>query len=100
MGGHRHTIGHWLALYEAGGLEAVRAVCVPAGQPLSRPPGVLAAIAQALRQPAGFAADEALRQWVLQTLPLEGNYHTLYPVVRTRIKAQREGPRPTHAKQP
>jgi transposase len=56
LGVHRNTIGHWLALYEAGGLEALLALYVPAGKPLSLPPEVLAAIEQALRQPAGFAS--------------------------------------------
>lgn len=56
LGGHRNTIGHWLAIDEAGGLEAVLALYVPAGKPLSLPPDVLAAIEQALRQPGGFAS--------------------------------------------
>jgi hypothetical protein len=67
VGVHRTTTGHWLALYKTGGLEALLALYVPAGKPLSLPPDVLAAIEQALRQPAGFASYEALRQWVQQT---------------------------------
>jgi transposase len=100
LGVHRHTIGRWLALYEAGGLEAVLAVYVPAGKPLSLPPGVLAAIEQGLRQPAGFASYEALRQWVWQTFHLEVNYHTLDTIVRTRFKAKLKVPRPSHTKKP
>jgi Homeodomain-like domain len=38
LGVHRHTIGHWLALYEAGGLETLLALYGPAGKPLSLPP--------------------------------------------------------------
>jgi transposase len=100
LGVHRHTIGHWLALYEAGGLEALLDVYIPAGKPLSLPPEVLAAIEQALRQPAGFASYEALRQWVQQTHHLEVNYHTLYTIVRTRFKAKLKVPRPSHTKKP
>src|ERR671914_2572730 len=100
LGVHRNTIGHWLALYEAGGLEALLDVYVPAGKPLSRPPGVVAAIEQALRQPTGFASYEALRQWVRQTFHLEVNYHTLYTIVRTRFKAKLKVPRPSHTKKP
>jgi DNA-binding transcriptional ArsR family regulator len=37
LGVHRNTIGHWLALYEAGGLEALLEVSIPAGKPLSPP---------------------------------------------------------------
>jgi transposase len=100
LGVHRHTIGHWLALYEAGGLEALLALYVPAGKPLSLPPDVLAAIEQALRQPAGVASDEALRRWVQQTSHLEVNSHTLYTIVRTKFKAKLKVPRPSHTKKP
>lgn len=67
LGVHRHPLGHWLARYEAGGLEAWLALYVPAGKPLSLPLDVLAALEWALRQPAGFPCDEALRQWRQQT---------------------------------
>jgi hypothetical protein len=56
LGVHRHTIGHWLARDVTGGLETLLDLYVPAGTPLSLPPHVLAAIEQALRQPAGFAS--------------------------------------------
>lgn len=56
LGVHRHTIGHWLARYAAGGLEALLELYVPPGKPLSLPPDVLAALEQALQQPAGFAS--------------------------------------------
>jgi putative transposase len=100
LGVHRNTIGHWLALYEADGLEALLDVYIPAGKPLSLPPDVLAAIAQALRQPAGLASYEALRQGVQQTHHLEVNYHTLYTIVRRRFKAKLKVPRPSHTKKP
>jgi len=100
LGVHRNTIGHWLRRYEGGGLEALLHMYRPAGKPLSLPPDVLAALAQALRQPAGFASYEALRQWVRQTYHLEGNYHTLYTIVRTRFQAKLKVPRPSHTKKP
>jgi transposase len=100
LGVHRHTIGHWLRRYEGGGLEVLLQMSIPAGKPLSLPPAVLAAIEQALRQPAGFASYEALRQWVQQTYHLEVNDHTLYTSVRTRFKATLEVPRPSHTKKP
>ena len=100
LGVHRNTIGHWLALYEAGGLTALLEVYVPAGKPVSLPPHVLVGLEQALRQPAGFASYEALRQWVRQTYRMEVNYHTLYSIVRTRFKAKLKVPRPSHTKKP
>jgi transposase len=100
LGVHRNTIGHWLARYATGGLETLLALHVPAGKPLSLPPDILAALGQALRQPAGFASYEALRQWVQQTYHLDVNYHTLYTIVRTKLKAKLKVPRPSHTKKP
>jgi hypothetical protein len=77
LGVQCHTIGHWLAIYALGGLDALLALDVLAGKPLSLPPDVLAALEQALRQPAGCASYDALRQWVQQTSPLAVNDHTL-----------------------
>lgn len=100
LGVHRNTIGHWLARYEAGGLEALLALYVPAGKPLSLPPDVLAALEQVLRQPTGFASYVALRQWIKQTHHLDVNYHTLYTIVRTKFNAKLKVPRPSHTKKP
>jgi transposase len=100
LGVHRNTIGHWLAIYETGGLEALLKVYVPTGKPLSLSPEVLASIEQALQEPAGFASYEALRHWVKQTHHVEVNYHTLYTIVRGRFKAKLKVPRPSHTKKP
>jgi transposase len=98
LGVHRNTVSHWLASYETGGLEALLAVYVPAGKPLSLSPEVLASIEQVLQEPAGVASDEALRQWVQRTHHVEVNDHTLYTSVRTRFKAKLKVPRPSHTK--
>lgn len=98
LGVHRHTLGHWLALDEAGGLAAVLEVSLPAGEPVSLPPDVLVGLEPALRQPAGVASDEALRQWVKPRDQLEGNSHTLDTIVRPRCHAQLKGPRPSPPK--
>jgi transposase len=100
LGVHRNTIGHWLAIYETGGLEALLDVYVPAGKPVSLPQDVLDALEQALRQPAGFASYEALRQWVQRTQHREVNYHTLYTIVRTRFQTKLKVARPSHTKKP
>ena len=98
LGVHRHTIGRWLALSAAGGLDARLAISVPAGTPLSLPPAVLASLEQALHRPEGFASYEALRQWVRQTHGVEVKYKTLYSLVRTRFRAKLKVPRPSHTK--
>jgi hypothetical protein len=95
-----HPMGHWLARDEAGGLQAWLALSMPPGTPLSRSPEVLAAMEQALRQPAGLASAAARHQGVPQTHHLEGNDHTLSTLVRTRFKAIRKVPRPRHTQNP
>jgi transposase len=95
---HRNTIGRWLAIYAAGGLDALLATYVPAGKPISLAPGVLASLEQALYRPDGFASYEALRQWVRQTHGVEVKYQTLYRIVRTRFRAKLKVPRPSHTK--
>ncbi len=96
VGISRNTVGHWLALYEAGGLPAFLNVYVPPGKPPSRAPEVLASLEQAVRQPDGFAWYEELRQWIQQTHQVQVKYKTLYPLVRTKFQATLNVPRPSH----
>lgn len=98
LGVHRNTIGRWLALYATGGVNALLALYVPAGTPVSLAPAVLASLEQALRRPEGFASYEALRQWVRHTHGVEVKYKTLYTLVRTRFRAKLKVPRPSHTK--
>lgn len=98
LGVHRNTIGRWLALYATGGVNALLALYVPAGKPVSLAPAVLASLEQALRRPEGFASYEALRQWVRHTHGVEVKYKTLYTLVRTRFRAKLKVPRPSHTK--
>jgi transposase len=98
LGVHRNTIGRWLAIYTAGGLNALLATYVPAGKPISLAPEVLASLEDALRRPEGFASYEAQRQWVRQTHGVEVKYKTLYTLVRTRFRAKLKVPRPSHTK--
>ena len=100
LGVHRNTISRWLALYAAGGLEAILATYVPAGKPVSLAPHVLASLEQALHRPDGFASYEALRQWVRRAHGVEVKYKTLYTIVRTRFKAKLKVARPTQTKKP
>ena len=98
LGVHRHTMSHWLAIYAAGGLEALLATYIPPGKPVSLAPEVLASLEQALRRPEGFASYEALRQWVRRTHGVEVKDKTLYTLVRTRFRAKLKVPRPSHTK--
>jgi transposase len=100
LGVHRNTIGRWLALYAARGLDALLATYVPAGKPVSLAPEVLVSLEQALRRPEGYASYEALRQWVARTHGVQVKYKTLYTLVRTRFRTKLKVPRPSHTKKP
>lgn len=100
LGFHRNTIGHWLASYASGGLDSLLDLYVASGKPPSLSPEILASLEQALRQPAGFASYEALRQWLRQTHQIEIKYKTLSTIVRTRFKTKLKVPRPSHTKKP
>jgi transposase len=97
-GVHRNTIGRWLALYAAGGLEALLQTYVPAGKRVSLAPQVLASLEQALRRSEGFASYEALRHWVRRAHGVEVKYKTLYTLVRTRFHTKLKVARPSHTK--
>jgi transposase len=98
LGVHRNTIGRWLAIYAAGGVETLLQTYVPAGKPVSLAPAVLASLEEALHRPEGFASYEALRQWVWRTHGVQVKYKTLYTLVRTRFRAKLKVPRPSHTK--
>lgn len=100
LGVHRNTISRWLALYQTGGLDALRAIYVPAGKQHSIPPDIQSSIGKALEQPEGFASYHALRQWVQQTHQREITYSTLYRLVRTKFKAKLKVARPSHTQKP
>jgi hypothetical protein len=77
LGVYRNTIGRWLALYAAGGVEALLHTYVPAGNAVSLVPQVLASLQQALHRADGFASYEALWQWVRRTHGVEVQNKTL-----------------------
>jgi transposase len=98
LGGHRHTIGRWLALYATGGLDTWLVTYVPTGNPVSLAPAVLASLEPALHGREGFASYEALRRWVRRTHGVEVKDKTLYDIVRPRFRAKWQVPRPSHTK--
>jgi hypothetical protein len=100
LGVPRHPTGRWLAIYAAGGLDALLATYVPAGKPIALAPDVLASLEQALRRPEGFASDAALRQWGARTHGVQLTDKTLYALVRTRFRTKLKGPRPRHTQNP
>jgi hypothetical protein len=96
LGVHRYSSGKWRAGSDSGGLAALLATDVAQGKPVSLAPAVLASLEQALRRPGGFASYEALRQWGRRAHGVEVKDKTLYTLVRTRFRAKRKVPRPSH----
>jgi transposase len=96
LGVHRHTSRRWLALYATGGLAALVATDVPAGKPVSLAPAVRASLEPARHRPEGFASSAARRQGRRRPPGVEVQENTLYPIGRTRVKAPRKVPRPSH----
>jgi DDE superfamily endonuclease len=73
LGVHGDTISRWLAIDAVGGLTAFLATYILGGKAVSLAPAVLASLEQALHRPAGFASNEALRQWVRRTHGVEAS---------------------------
>jgi hypothetical protein len=59
LGVHRHTIGHWLTLYETAGLRALLVRYVPAGKPLSGLPSSWPPLRQRSSNPAALPLPKA-----------------------------------------
>jgi hypothetical protein len=100
LGGQRHTSSRGLASSAAGGLDALLATYVPAGNPVSLAPTVRASREQALRRPEGFASEEARRPWGPRPHGVEVTDQTLYTLVRPRVHATRTVARPRHTQKP
>jgi hypothetical protein len=98
LGVHRNSSGRWLALYATEDRTAVLSTDVPAGQPVSLAPAVLARLERALRRPEGVVSYEARRHWVRRPPGVEVADKTLYTIVRRRFRAKRKVPRPRRPK--
>ena len=101
IGRHRGTVQKWLALYRAQGLEALLVVKpIPGGGNRVIPMWAEVALAKRLQEPSnGFDSYGAVQQWLLESLGVEAEYHTVYQMTRYRLKAKLKVARPQHIKQ-
>lgn len=67
LGVSRETVGHWLATYTAGGLQALLTLYVPRGKQSRVTPAARADLERVLRDPDGCPSYEAMRDWLWQT---------------------------------
>lgn len=100
VGSHRNTLQTWLALYRAGGIEAMLAMKQSAGGVRVIPPWAEAALAKRLADPNhGFSRYGAVQQWMAETLGIEAEYHAVYQMTRYRLQAKLKVARPPNTKQ-
>jgi len=94
----RNTIGRWLERYAQGGLPALLDVYIPSGKAPALSPDQLAQLQQALQQPEGFAAYDAVRHWIHATFGVALSYKATHKLVRYKLGAKLKVPRPAHEK--
>lgn len=100
LGLHRNTIGHWLKLYEQGGLEALLSNTYRGPEPGQRTLSdeVFLALKEKLHAPGGIGGYLHLQGWLLAEHDVEVNYSTLRMLVRRQFGAKLKVARPEHVK--
>lgn len=73
-------------------------IYIPAGKAAALTPAQLAQLQAALDQPEGFASYGAIQQWIATELGVAMRYHAVYKLVRSKLRAKLNVPRPTHEK--
>ncbi len=98
LGVSRGTVGRWLTTYAHGGLPALLAIYVPPGRAPALSADQLTQLQAALDHPDGFASYGAVQQWIADTLGVAMGYHAVYKLVRRKLRAKLNVPRPRHEK--
>ena len=98
VGVHRNSVGDWLDVYAAEGLEAMLAVKPLPGKRPALTPEQLARLTEALRRPAGFASYGAVQQWIAAELGVTMQYHAVHTLVHDKLSARLKVPRRSHPK--
>ena len=93
LGGHRHTVGHWLAAYERGGVRQLLTLAKAPGTVARVPPAVREALQARFAQPQGLASYQAIRAWLQQAHGLDVAYNAAHTLVRYTLRAKLKVPR-------
>lgn len=100
LGKHRNTLQSWLALYRAGGIAGMVEVKRSPGGVRVIPQWAEDAVAKRLADAdSGFRSYGEVQQWLEETLDIAADYHTVYQMVRYRLKAKLKVARPQNHKQ-
>jgi transposase len=93
LGVSRHTVGRWLAAYEAGGVARRLTIATAPGKAPLLSPAIRQALGERLAQPDGFASYTAIWQWLQREYGLSMAYKTGHKLVRYRLHATLKVPR-------
>lgn len=94
----RNAVGRWLAMYEAGGLEALLTVKPRPGKAPLLNALQVERLREALSRPEGFASYVAVQQWIRDELGVSMNYPAVHRLVRYRLGSKLKVARPSHVK--
>lgn len=98
LGVSRNTVGRWLDLYAAGGLEAMLRVQPSPGKAPALSVVQLKQLQAALARPEGFGSYGEVQAWIQEQLGVEMKYHAVYRLVHDKLQAHLKVPRPSHPK--
>jgi transposase len=99
LGLHRNSIGDWLKVYEARGLDGLLEIGKPGAKPGQKvlAPVVLNALKEQL-EGEGFASYGEIRGWLEREYGVLVPYGTVYGLVRFRLASKLKRARPQHVK--
>lgn len=98
VGVSRNSVGDWLDVYAAGGLEVMLHVKPLPGKRPALNAEHVARLTEALGRPAGFASYGAVQQWIADELGVQMKYHAVHTLVHDKLGARLKVPRPSHVK--
>jgi transposase len=98
MAVHRHTIQAWLALYEAGGIEALLTLKKAPGKHRTFSASVLPQLQARLAQPQGFASYGEIQHYLAHEHGVHLGYSTVHALVRYKLQAKAKAPHRSHPK--
>lgn len=98
LGKSRNTIGAWLNLYEAHGLDKYLEIYQPAGGQTKITPAARADIEAVLATDRGCRTYKELHQLVVKKHGIDIHYSNVHHLVRYKLGAKAKVPRPSNPK--
>ena len=100
LGKNRGTVQTWLSRYRKQGIDSMLEIPMSRGGARVIPQWAEKALAKRLLESNnGFSSYGAVQQWLLETLGIEAEYHTVYQMTRYRLKAKLKVARPINSRQ-